>query len=98
MEYLKIMSVSKLVTFNEQDGALWDNIIFFSVIFDFDGVLLHEQGQIAWLHLKGQIFGFTLLGVPRFVAFHVGQSVSRTAFQDVARLDIFLLLIASRKI
>lgn len=43
-----------------------DDEVFFVVVFDFDGVLLEEKGEVAGFDLQGHIMGVVVGAVPRF--------------------------------
>ena len=88
----------KLLAFDHQDGVLRDDEVFLTVVLDFDGVFLEEHRQVAGPHLQGQVAAFASALVPHLALLHVGQRVAGAAFKYVARLHLFLVLVAGGQI
>ena len=78
------MSYLEIVPFNKENGVLGDDEVFFVVVFDFDGVLLEEKGEVAGFDLQGHIVGVVVGAVPRFAFVERGQGIAWAAFEDIA--------------
>ena len=89
-----IFNFSKLVPLHKEDGVLRDDEVLRAVILDFDGVLGEEEGQVAGLHLQGEVAGALGAAVPHLALVEGRQGVARAAFEDIARKDLLVVLVA----
>ena len=90
--------VLKFIAFHKQDGILWYDEIFLVVIFDFNGVFLEKESQVAGQYLKGHVVGVLAVLVPCFALVKGGEGIAWSALENIAGQNLLLVLIAGGKI
>src|SRR5690606_2357677 len=88
-----------LFSFQHQDRSLGYDVVFFVLVNYLNRALLKENGQVAFLRLKRQVFHILFPAFPDvFFVGRNGQWVARSHLDNISALDFLLFLNSRRQI
>ena len=88
----------EVIALYQKDVVLGNDEEFLIIVAYFDGAALKEKGKVAGLDLQRQVTGAVVGRFPGIAIVHGGQRIARAAFEDIARLHFFFVLVACREI